>query len=142
MRSLAVFIARPCVIIMLSVVMLNVAIATNYHSKRFYRMGPSCRLGSSDSFCCSSTFYFKFKLLKQSKNEQIYNEVEEGCSKKFLLCPQYIRNDMNSKNILCKFNQRKLMTFLSGPRLIKLAALNYLLYMLSILISYINCKQL
>ncbi len=32
------------------------------------------------------------------------------------------------------------MTFSSRPRLIKLAILDYLLYLISILISYINCK--
>ncbi len=40
----------------------------------------------------------------------------------------------------CKFNWRKLTVFSSMPCLIKLATLNYLLYIHSILISNINCK--
>ncbi len=41
---------------------------------------------------------------------------------------------------LCKINLHKITAFSSRALLIKLAILNYLLYTLSMLISYINCN--
>ncbi len=51
-----------------------------------------------------------------------------------------IGNNIDSKNIFCKFNQHKLITVSSRTRLFKLATFNYLVYILSILIRNINCK--
>jgi len=48
-----------------------------------------------------------------------------------------IRNDINLKIISYKFNKCELS---SWPCLIKVAILNYLLYILSILIILIDCK--
>jgi len=85
------------------------------------------------------TFSWRFVSLNpfQKRTKSSFNP--NGENHKGFVWTNY-RKQYKFEICLCKFNKRKLTVFSSRICLIKLATLNYLLYLLSILISYIKCK--